>query len=74
MEHTAKRKDGSGEEHKIMPQCTLPPTGQRVVDRIITDLGVFDITARGVEVVELAPEVTLAYAQSKTSVPLLART
>ncbi len=74
MEHTAKRKDGSGEEHKILPQCTLPLTGQRVVDRIITDLGVFDITARGVEVVELAPEVTLAYAQSKTSVPLLART
>lgn len=73
MEHTAKRKDGSGEEHKILPQCTLPLTGQRVVDRIITDLGVFDITARGVEVVELAPEVTLAYAQSKTSVPLLAR-
>ena len=74
MEHTAKRKDDSGEEHKILPQCTLPLTGQRVVDRIITDLGVFDITARGVEVVELAPEVTLAYAQSKTSVPLLART
>ena len=74
MEHTAKRKDGSGEEHKILPQCTLPLTGQRVVDRIITDLGVFDITARGVEVVELAPEVTLAYAQSKTGVPLLART
>ena len=74
MEHTAKRKDGSGEEHKILPQCTLPLTGQRVVDRIITDLGVFDITARGVEVVELAPVVTLAYAQSKTSVPLLART
>ena len=72
MEHTAKRKDGSGEEHKILPQCTLPLTGQRVVDRIITDLGVFDITARGVEVVELAPEVTLALAQSKTGVPLIA--
>ena len=73
MEHTAKRKDGSGEEHKILPQCTLPLTGQHVVDRIITDLGVFDITERGVEVVELAPEVTLAYAQRKTGVPLLAR-
>ena len=73
MEHTAKRKDDSGEEHKILPQCTLPLTGQHVVDRIITDLGVFDITERGVEVVELAPEVTLAYAQRKTGVPLLAR-
>lgn len=72
MEHTAKKKDGSGEEFKILPECTLPLTGMRVVDRIITDLGVFDITDAGVQVVELAPEVSLELAQSKTGVPLIA--
>ena len=72
MEHTAKKKDGSGEEFKIIPECTLPLTGMRVVDRIITDLGVFDITDAGVQVVELAPEVSLELAQSKTGVPLIA--
>ena len=71
MEHTAKKKDGSGEEFKILPECTLPLTGVRVVDRIITDLGVFDVTERGITVVELAPEVSLEYAQSKTGVPLI---
>ena len=72
MEHTAKKKDGSGEEFKILPECTLPLTGMRVVDRIITDLGVFDITNAGVRVVELAPDVSLELAQSKTGVPLIA--
>lgn len=72
MEHTAKKKDGSGEEFKILPECTLPLTGVRVVDRIITDLGVFDITDAGVQVVELAPDVDLNYVQSKTGVPLIA--
>ena len=72
MEHTAKKKDGSGEEFKIIPECTLPLTGMRVVDHIITDLGVFDITDAGVQVVELAPEVSLELAQSKTGVPLIA--
>ena len=72
MEHTAKKKDGLGEELKIIPECTLPLTGMRVVDRIITDLGVFDITDAGVQVVELAPEVSLELAQSKTGVPLIA--
>lgn len=72
MEHTAKKKDGSGEEFKILPECTLPLTGMRVVDRIITDLGVFDITDAGVQVVELAPDVSLELAQSKTGVPLIA--
>lgn len=72
MEHTAKRKDGSGEDHKILPNCTLPLTGVAVVDRIITDLGVFDVTDAGLKIVELAPEVTLDEVQSKTGVPLLA--
>jgi len=71
MEHTAKRKDGSGEDFKIIPQCTLPLTGVGVVDRIITDLGVFDVTDNGLKVVELAPEVTFEEVQGKTGVALL---
>ncbi|MGL4767695.1 MAG: CoA transferase subunit B [Formosimonas sp.] len=70
MEHTAKRKDGSGEELKILPECTLPLTGVAVVNRIITDLGVFDVTDAGLKVVELAPDVSFDEAQSKTGVPL----
>jgi 3-oxoacid CoA-transferase subunit B len=70
MEHVAKKKDGS-EDLKILPKCTLPLTGVGVVDRIITDLGVFDVTPQGLKVVELAPEVTFDLAQSKTGVTLL---
>ena len=71
MEHTAKRKDGSGEDHKILPACTLPLTGVAVVDRIITDLGVFDVTEAGLKIIELAPEVAFDDVQSKTGVPLM---
>jgi 3-oxoacid CoA-transferase subunit B len=70
MEHVAKKKDGT-EDFKILPQCTLPLTGVGVIDRIITDLGVFDVTERGLKVVELAPEVTFDFVQSKTGVKLL---
>jgi 3-oxoacid CoA-transferase subunit B len=70
MEHVAKKKDGS-EDLKILPNCTLPLTGVGVVDRIITDLGVFDVTPQGIAVVELAEGVTREFAQSKTGVPLL---
>ena len=70
MEHVAKKKDGST-DMKILPQCTLPLTGVGVVDRIITDLGVFDVTDKGLKVAELADGVTLEEAQSKTGVPLL---
>ena len=69
MEHVAKKKDGST-DMKILPQCTLPLTGVGVVDRIITDLGVFDVTPEGLKVVELADGVTLEEAQGKTGVPL----
>jgi 3-oxoacid CoA-transferase subunit B len=65
----AKKKDGS-EDLKILPQCTLPLTGVGVVDRIITDLAVMDVTPQGLKVVELAPGVTREFLQSKTGVPL----
>jgi 3-oxoacid CoA-transferase subunit B len=56
MEHVARAKDGT-EEPKLLPACTLPLTGARVVDLVITDLGVFGIDKRGepgLRVVELA--------------------
>ena len=70
MEHVARKKDGTT-DLKILPQCTLPLTGQGVVDRIITDLGVMDVTPEGLKLVELAPGVSREEIQSKTGVPLI---
>lgn len=61
MEHVAK-----GDAHKILHECPLPLTGQGVVNRIITDLGVLDVTEGGLKLVELAPGVTLEEMQAKT--------
>jgi 3-oxoacid CoA-transferase subunit B len=66
MEHTAQ--DGSP---KLLRQCTLPLTGAGVVDRIITDIGVFDVTPRGIEVTELAPGVTSDDARRLTEATLV---
>ena len=66
MEHCAK--DGSP---KIVKQCALPLTGQAVVNRIISDLGVMDITPQGVKLIELAKDVTLEQIQTVTGVELI---
>jgi len=66
MEHTAKKKDG-GEDLKILPKCTLPLTGVGVVDLIITDLGVLEVTDKGLRVVETAPTVTVDEIKKRTA-------
>ena len=69
MEHVARKKDGTT-DLKILPKCTLPLTGVGVVNRIITDLAVMDVTPQGLKVVEIAPGVTREELQSTTGVPL----
>ena len=61
MEHCAKNG-----EHKILQHCTLPLTGKGVVNRIVTDLGVFDVTPDGLKAVELAPGATAEEIRVKT--------
>ena len=69
MDHTAK--DGSP---KLLRSCTLPLTGKGVVDRIITDLCVLDVTPAGFALVELAPGVTWEQVEQSTGAPISPRT
>jgi len=68
MEHTAQ--DGSA---KLLRACTLPLTGTRVVQRVITDLCVLDVTPAGFELIELAHGVTREQVQQQTDAPVRLR-
>lgn len=65
MEHCAKNG-----EHKILRDCTLPLTGKGVVNRIISDLGVFDVRPEGLKAVELAPGVQADDVKAQTGCPV----
>lgn len=64
--HTSKHGDS-----KLLKSCTLPLTGTGVVDRIITDLGVFDVVEGGLKMVEMAPEVTVEQIRESTEATLV---
>jgi 3-oxoacid CoA-transferase subunit B len=66
MDHTSKAG-----ETKLLKQCTLPLTGKRVVNRIITNLGVFDVVEGGLKLVEAAPGVTQEEIVSSTEATLV---
>lgn len=65
MDHTNKKG-----ETKVLKECTLPLTGQGVVDLIITDLGVMEVRDNGLALIELAPGVTVEEVQAKTDADL----
>ena len=65
MEHTNKHG-----EPKVLAECTLPLTGKKVVNRIISDLAIMDVTDNGLKLVELADGVTFEELQSKTPVTI----
>jgi 3-oxoacid CoA-transferase subunit B len=66
MDHTSKQG-----ESKVLKECTLPLTGKGVVDRIITNLGVFDVVEGGLHLVELADGVTEEEVRAATQATLV---
>ena len=69
MEHVAHKKDGTV-DLKLLPKCTLPLTGVGVIDMVITDLGVMQVTPNGLKLLELAPGVTVDEIKAKTAAKL----
>ncbi|MCF8571020.1 CoA transferase subunit B [Gordonia sp. HY002] len=65
MEHLTKKGDA-----KLLAECSLPLTGRGIVQRVITDLGVFDTAGDHFTIVELAPDVTREEVQEKTGAPV----
>ncbi|MER1941363.1 MULTISPECIES: CoA transferase subunit B [unclassified Castellaniella] len=70
MEHVAVNKKDGSESLKLLPECTLPLTGVGVVNLIITDLGVMEVTDKGLKLTELAPGVSVDEIKAKTSAKL----
>ena len=66
MEHTAK-----GGSPKILTQCTLPLTGRRCVDLIVTEMGVLRVAKEGLVLDEIAPDTTLEAVRRATGAELL---
>lgn len=66
MDHTNKKG-----ESKLLKQCSLPLTGSKVVDRIITNLGVFDVVEGGIKTVEMANDVTMDDVKAATEAALV---
>jgi 3-oxoacid CoA-transferase subunit B len=66
MDHTNKKG-----ESKLLKACTLPLTGTKVVDRIITNLGIFDVVEGGIKVVELADGVSMSDVRQATEAALV---
>jgi 3-oxoacid CoA-transferase subunit B len=68
MEHTTR--DGG---HKILEQCTLPLTGLKVVDMIVTELAVIDVTPEGLVLKEIAADTTVEAVRKATGAPLIVK-
>src|SRR3990170_4348477 len=66
MEHTTR--DGG---HKILDQCTLPLTGRKVVNRIVTEMAVIDVTPEGLVLKEIAPDTTVDKVRQATGADLI---
>ena len=66
MDHTNKHN-----ESKLLPKCTLPLTGQSVVDRIITNLGVLDVVEGGLQIVECADDVSVIEIKAATQAKIV---
>ena len=66
MDHSNKHG-----QSKLLKECTLPLTGKRVVDKIITNLGVFDVLTNGLKLIEMAKDTSLEEIKNFTEAKLL---